>query len=317
VDVVLAGRGGSLRDCRDLLLRAGFEVGAGLDTSEKCPVVLGESPALFPQALQVLEAGRHLLLADPAGLSAHQLAGLLAVRRPRQAFYIWSERRGHPAYRLISGLIRTDVAGWRPRYARHVSFEDQRSTAGGLRWLTWDSLAIVLELLDAQPEAVSASAAASAIRGSPEFLSLRLEFAGGALAFLQLGLNQTLGRRETIVVGEERTALINELERERPITLYEGRAISDRRLAPCSAPSASELARRQCVAFLQGAAGPAKAQREADLWLHVSSCWQAVETSLAEQGARVELDEPEAALRVISGRLAAGGSTTPLVRLVS
>ena len=122
-DVSIIGGGDAARSCDDLLSRAGFEIRRTLDPEDGdlCPVILGDTPAAFAAARQLLGAERHLLLASPTSFSASQLSALLASRHARQALFVWSERRFHPGYHLVRGLIEADPATWQPRYVHHTS----------------------------------------------------------------------------------------------------------------------------------------------------------------------------------------------------
>ncbi len=318
MDVVVVGAGPAARECLDLLTQAGFEVGSDLAQDERCPVVLGDVSHPFSQALQILEAGRHLLIANPAVLSPSQLASLLASRRPRQALFLWSERRQHPAYRLVAGLVRTDENGWAPRYLRLSAFSIERPTAALLRWRACESVALALELAGAEPQALSASQPPSPWRGSPDFLSLNLDL-GGVSAFLEVGLGEAVGRFETVLAANDRKAYVDELDTRVPVRLVDDgeSALSAGRWVSCPAPGRSELARRQCLAFLEGATAPARSQAEAGLWLTAIACWQAVEASLAAQGAQASVMQPSTAVRrVISSRGAVAASATPPLRIV-
>ncbi|HEY7268319.1 MAG TPA: hypothetical protein VH951_00700, partial [Dehalococcoidia bacterium] len=161
MDIVLAGSGSPLRQCGELLRTAGFVVGHDPDGDERCPVILGDVPHLFAQALQLIQAGRHLLIANPLALSAPQLASLLAARRGRQALFVWSERRQHPAFRLVSGLIRSDDGAWRPRYLRQSAFCAERPTAASLHWRTAEALTILLDLAGGEPLRLAAQRSVS------------------------------------------------------------------------------------------------------------------------------------------------------------
>ncbi len=318
MDVVVAGAGPAARECLGLLTQAGFEVGSDLAQDERCPVVLGEVSHPFSQALQILEARRHLLIANPAALSPSQLASLLASRRPRQALYLWSERRQHPAYHLVAGLVRTDENGWAPRYLRLSAFGTERPTAALLRWRACESVALALELAGAEPQAVIASQSQGPWRGSADFLALNLDF-GDVGAFVEVALGEALARFETVLAANDRKAYVDELDTRVPVRLVDDgeSALSAGRWVSCAAPGRSELARRQCLAFLEGATAPARSQAEADVWLSAIACWQAVEASLAAQGAQAAVTQPSAAaLRVISGRGAVAASAAPPLRIV-
>ena len=66
-DVTIIGSGNAARACADVLVQAGFRLHHAFDAedSDRSPVVLGEVQGMFSMARQVVESGRHLLLASP------------------------------------------------------------------------------------------------------------------------------------------------------------------------------------------------------------------------------------------------------------
>jgi len=319
VDIVLAGQGQPLSDCEQLLTRAGFDAGRDLAADDRCPVILGDVAHPFSQALQLIEAGRHLLVANPVAMSPSQLASLLAARKPRQAVFVWNERRHHPAYRLLANLIRSDETGWRPRYIRQTVVSAERPTAALLRWRAYEAIALVIELVGREPQQVSATGATSTWRGCLDMIAISMEFAG-AQAFLHVGLGEGLEARETALAAHDRRAYVNELNSTTPVRLSDDGedAAGGSRTVSCPSPSASELARRQCLAYLDAIANPARCQAEADLWLSTIGAWQATEASIAAAGTPAAVIEPmAAALRVHTGRGLQAASAPPPLKVVS
>ena len=78
-DVTIVSGGLVARTCDALLGRAGFDVHRAIevDADARCPVILGETQSAFAVAKQILNAGRHLLVASPASMTAGQLTALL------------------------------------------------------------------------------------------------------------------------------------------------------------------------------------------------------------------------------------------------
>ncbi|HXH22528.1 MAG TPA: hypothetical protein VNN10_10890, partial [Dehalococcoidia bacterium] len=281
------------------------------------PVILGEMPHLFTEALQLVEAGRHVLVAAPQPFSAQQIATLLAARQPRQAVFLWSERRYHPAYRLLTGLAASDEAAWRPRYVRQTYLGRERPSGSLLRWRTMESLAVVLGLCADEPQRLRAAASENPSRGAIDYVSISIEFTDSK-GFLEVGLGEAIGRQEATIAAHDRRACIDELNPSVPIRIADDDDFTPRaaRSVLCPAPSARELARLQCLAFLEATASLARSQAEAALWLKASACWQAIEASLAARGLPVEVVEPTGALRVLKGRGLTAPAPMPQLRVV-
>jgi hypothetical protein len=319
VDIIVSGQGEALENCRRLLTLAGFDIGYEVSADHNCPAVVGEIPHLYSQALQLVEAGKDLLLTHPQSLSAAQQASLLAARKPRQALFFWHERRFHPAYRLVSGLIRSDDGGWSPRALRHSTMSAERPSATNLRWLTCEVLALLAELAASQPKRASAHAIYSPWRGASDFLSATIEFEDST-AVLEVGLGEGKSTRETVVAAYDRKAYIDELDAAVPLRLSDDAAAAGAgmRTIACQPLGTEELARQQCVAFLEAQTNGAKCEAEADRWRSVLSCWQTIQESLEAGGAPMEVREPVASgLRVLSGRSLRAVPHVPVLRVVS
>ena len=318
-DIVVAGSGMAARLSSEVLAAAGFRVGSeDSGANDRCPLILGQSAEAFGTAWQAVESGRHVLLAQPAALSPNQLATILAARGPRQALFVWGERRFHPAYRLLAGLIQAGDATWQPRYVRSTTFSAERPSTVLMRWRTIESLALVLDLLGASPASVSASAALNVGCGAPDFYSLSLDLTT-TTAFLNVALGEGAERRETVLAAPGRKAYIDEMNQTVPIRLIDDDPPTDpggaARWVSCPSPSPAELARQQCLAFLEAAERPALAAAETDTWLRTLAAWRAAEASLGAGSVRVDVREPAASgLRVITGGAQGAPLTTPRLR---
>ena len=318
-DIVVAGSGTAARLSGEVLAVAGFRVGSEASGGTgRCPLILGQSAEAFVTAWQAVESGRHVLLAHPAALSPGQLATILAARAPRQALFIWGERRFHPAYRLVAGLVQAGDATWQPRYLRNTTYSAERPTTALMRWRTIESLALVFDLLGASPASVSASGAPNVGCGAPDFYSLSLDLTT-TTAFLSVALGEGTERRETVLAAPARKAYIDEMNQTVPVRLVDDDPPTDpggaARWVSCPSPSPAELARQQCLAFLEATERPALAATETDTWQRALAAWRAAEASLSAGSARVDVREPAASgLRVITGGGQGAPSTSPRLR---
>ncbi len=318
-DIAVTGSGLAVRECRDVLERAGWRVATELRDGQGCPVILGEAPYLFQTALRVIEEGRHLLLASPAALSPIQLDTLIGARKRRQALFIWNERRFHPGFKLVHGLVESKDPAWEPRYLRLTTLTPERPSAGALRWRVMEVVALALQLIG-EPARSVASLESGPARGGPDFCSIALEF-DAARAFVHVGLGEGLERRETMVAATDRKAYIDEVNQTVPVRLIDDthspEAGGAARWVSCPSPSASELARQQCLAFLSATQDGALTEAEIELWSRAARAWRAVEASLAEGGRPVSVPEGESrGLRVIEGRGQSSSPRAPSLRVV-
>jgi hypothetical protein len=289
--------------------RAGFQVRHALDLEDgdRSPVILGECAPAFAMARQALETGRHLLVACPASMAPERLALLYGSRRRAQSLFVWNERRYHPGYHFVNSLTEAD-ATWRPRYLRLETLCLEPPASGLTRWRVLESLALLLGLTTESPLAVAATEQPNPLRNAPDLVSLRLSFPEME-AFLQLGMGEAIERRETLIGAGARKAYVDELNQSVPLRLVEDEtrapSMKQARWLSCPAPTPDELARQQCLAFLDATLKQDLVQREAGLWLKALAVLQAVGRSLEEEGALAPVtagQEAEPRFRLIQGQ---------------
>jgi len=262
------------------------------------------------------------MLAAPAAFSAPQIETLFGRRGPKQAFCLWSERRYHPAHRLVCGLVDSDEQAWRIRYVRQTTQLADRPAGAVLRWRALESLGVILGYANSAPLKVAAAGTESARRGCIDQESLVLTFED-IDAYVQVSLGEAIERRETVVAAADRKAYIDELNPSVPVRLIDDEPLADAR-AParwvsCPSPDASELARQQCLAFLEATQRPAQAEAEAALWSRALATWRAAEASLASGGAPAPVTElAPGRFQVLPGgaRPAPSGGSAPILRVV-
>lgn len=305
IDVTIIGEGTAVRACTELLAAAGFGLRRtfDFDSKDRSPIILGDIPAAWNVARQCVDSGRHLLIANPAQFTPERLGLLYESRRRAQALYLWSTRRYHPGYRFLVSLLESDTS-WRPRYLRHESLFTEQAAPGFATWALAETAALVLLLTGEAPLNVAANGAANPMRNTHELLCLALD-TPSLRAFLQVGLGEAVERRETFIAGERRRILIDELATSPPI-----RVISDDptattaapRLLSTTPPSAREMARQQCLAFLDSTLHPDHTSMEAHLWTRAFAVLVAARQSMLDNGAATpvqERDSEAARLRVI------------------
>ncbi|HLF72506.1 MAG TPA: hypothetical protein VI759_10180 [Dehalococcoidia bacterium] len=305
-DVTIIGGGNAARDADELLTRAGFPLRHAfeLEPGDRNPIILGEAPNAFAVARQAVDQGRHLLVAAPQNFTPERLAYLVQARKKNQAVSIWSERRFHPGYHFVGGLIEADEA-WRPRYLRMQTLSMETTTHALADWLTLESIALVIGLAGQAPLSVAANQKQNATRTAPDLLDLTVDF-GGIEVFLQVGLGEALERRETLLAGTDRKALVDELNQNTPIRIVEDvpDSSSAARWLSCKAPTPEELARQQVLSFLDATIKQDLAQAEGDVWLRSLAAIEAMERSLVENGiaSPVLIREEGQRFRVVPGR---------------
>lgn len=297
IDITIIGAGTVARACSDLLSAAGFGLRRTFefDNDDRSPIILGEIPAALNIARQAVEAGRHLMVANPSLFSPERLALLYETRRKAQALYLWSGRRYHPSYRFVGGLIESDPI-WQPRYIRQETLLADPPGVGLANWTLVEATALVIGLTGSVPRGASASAAANPLRNANELMSVTVNFPY-TLAFVQVGLGEAVERRETLIAATGRKAFVDELNPSVPVRLItddlRNEAANSTRWLSTAAPTTEEMARQQCLAFLDSTLHPVQTQDEAALWTQAFAVVDAARLSLAKGGVETPVEHLE------------------------
>jgi hypothetical protein len=296
IDITIIGGGSAVRACTDLLTSAGFGLRRTFefDNEDRSPIILGELPAAHQTARQAVDSGRHLLIANPSQFSPERLELLFDGRRRAQALFLWSTRRYHPSYRFVSSLIESDST-WQPRHLRHETLLTETASAGVANWTLLESAALVADIAGASAESVAASGAANPMRNANELMNLAIEFPS-LRAFITIGLGEAVERRETLIAGQHRRVFLDELNHSVPVRLLSddhGGEHPAARWLSTNAPSAEEMARQQCLAFLDSTLNPNQTVDEAMTWQLALAIVAASRQSLISSGAPMPVEQPD------------------------
>ncbi len=303
-DVTVLGGGDEARISSDMLARAGFAVQHAfeLDPRDPSPVIIGEVSGALHVAREAVEQGRHVLIAATHFLTPERLAGLFDIRRRSQALFVWNARRYHPGFRLVSSLIETD-SGWQPRYLRHESLSMDAPSAPSVRWSSLEAIALVTALANDEPQIATASSLINARRNAPDLVTMKVAYKN-VEALVVVGLGEGIERHETLIAAPTRKVLVDGLSHSAPVRVIDDEALYEpvARWLSCPTASPHELARQQCIAFLEATAQPSCAKQEAAMWLRSLATLDAVERSLASEGAGmlVRAEMPQPAIRVLT-----------------
>lgn len=284
VDVTIIGTGPRVDDCVGVLSRAGFYLRYAdtIEPDNASPIILGELPGAFQLAREAVSAGRHILITNARVLRVERFSQLLEQRRPAQALFAWNERRVHPGYKLLTGLIETD-ATWHPRYLRHEMLNMEPATSPALRWRALESLLVLEPLIRQTPRRVTATTVLNPKRNAPDLLSFSVSYRD-VESYLVIGMGEPVERHETLVAADTRKAFIDELSHGTPIRIIDEDTTNSHgsRWVSYATPTSDELARLQCTAFLEATLHAGRARDDAGSWLTALSILAAVEESIAK-----------------------------------
>lgn len=293
-DVTIIGGGTAARTSGEVLTRAGFTLHRSFEfeDTDRSPVILGEVPCAARIAREEADSGRHLLIANPIAIAPDRLSRLFEQRHKAQSIFLWSERRYHPSYHFASTLLKTD-ATWRPRYLRHETLLREQPSPGLVHWSLSEALSLVASIAGSKPLAVSATGVHNPRRNAIDHFSLSLTFRDLS-AFIEVGLGEAFERRETLIAAENRKAFIDELNRSVPLRLISDDRRSDplgaARWLSCGTSTPEEMARQQCLAFLDATQKQGLAQDEASLWTDAFATINAADESFNRNGAEMPVN---------------------------
>ena len=304
VDVTIIGGGARARDCGEVLFRSGFSLAHSfeVDTGSASPIVLGEMQGGYQLAREAVTAGRHLLIADPLILTPERLTLLLEHRQPGQALFVWSDRRCHAGYRFMAGLRESDNT-WRPRYIRQEVLSTEHPTSALFRWRILEALALFNGIAQQEPKSVSATSIVNRKRNAPDLASLAIQY-GDIEAELMVGLGEAIERRETLLASDTRKVYVDELNASMPIRIIDDEPVSanSARWLSSMAPSSEELARQQCIGFLDATVQNHLSADEAVLWNRSLAMLASMEQSFAQHGpVDVVVREESSRFRTVGG----------------
>jgi hypothetical protein len=169
-----------------------------------------------------------------------------------------------------------------------------------------EAVSLVTSLARNEPLHLSASSVENSKRNAPDFISMSLTFPD-LEAFVHVGVGEAIERRETLLAASNRKAYVDELNQSMPVRIVQDESqpqTGSARWLSCPSPTAEELIRQQCLAFLDATMKTSQAQDEARLWLHTIGCMDAMEQSLRADGApfKVAMGRESPRFRLILGR---------------
>ena len=262
-------------------------------------VVLATPPSThYALARRAVEAGKHVFVEAPLALEGEQADELVRLAE-------WRGRRlvtghvllFHPAVAALEASLAKGELGdvyylWSQRLGPARSRRD-----GSVLWdFAAHDVSLASHLLGDEPVEVAAHGDAFAQPGVTDAVTATLTFATGIKAHLHLSRLEATPTRRFAVVGSRRTAVFDDVEVERKLTLYDrdpGGAVVSPRLA------AEEPLRRECEAFLQAVRAPGAADPGAREAAAVVSALEALQRSLDRDGAAQQVGDSTLAPGVV------------------
>jgi predicted dehydrogenase len=282
-------------------------------------VVIATPPTTHAElALEALRKDKHVFVEKPLALNARDADRVTAeAERRNRCLLVGHVLLHHPAIRKLKELVETNELGdVYYLYANRQNLGKVRSDENALWSLGPHDIAVLLYLLDDQPVEVSARGDCYLQEGVADVVFCHLRFATGITAHLHLSWLDPHKFRKLTVVGSKRMAVVDDMENERKLTIYESNAFVPPKAdfgeyvqvrfgdIVCPRLSNDEPLRLECEHFIAGirSSTPALASsREGSAVVHVL---EALQSSLDRGGATVRLGQDS---RIVSPALAIAG----------
>lgn len=271
-------------------------------------VVVATPPITHAElALQALRQDKHVFVEKPLALNSRDAdrVSAEAARRDR-CLLVGHVLLHHPAVRKLKELVETNELGdVYYLYANRQNLGKVRRDENALWSLGPHDIAVLLYLLDDQPVEVSARGDCYLQEGVADVVFCHLRFATGITAHLHLSWLDPHKFRKLTVVGSKRMAVVDDMENERKLTIYESNALVQPKDnfgeyvqvrfgdIVCPRLPSDEPLRLECehfIATIRSSAPARGSSREGSAVVHVL---EALQSSLERGGATVRLDRAD------------------------
>jgi predicted dehydrogenase len=202
-----------------------------LDDDELDAVAIATpSPTHGELVQRALEADKHVFVEKPLAMSGDQADQLVRFAEERsRSLMVGHVLLFHPAVRKLKELIELGELGELfYLYGNRQNLGKHRKDENALWSLGSHDVSVLLYLLEDQPIEVSARGESYVQSGIHDVVFCYLRFATGISAHMHLSWLDPHKMRRLTAVGSERMAVIDDMETERKLTIYERSATSRR-----------------------------------------------------------------------------------------
>jgi predicted dehydrogenase len=211
---------------------AGFAPNArklrGLDEALAQPdidAVVLATPAVAhaAHARQALEAGKHVFVEKPLALNAADADEVVrAAERAQRTLMVGHIMLYHPVVERMKTMVKSGELGWLLYlYAVRVNLGTLRRDENALWSLGPHDISIVLHLLEATPQSVSARGGAYLQKNIHDVAFLNLRFATGVMAQIQLSWLDPRKERRLTVVGSRKMVEFDDVHPVEKLRIYD------------------------------------------------------------------------------------------------
>jgi predicted dehydrogenase len=237
------------------------------DESVEAVVVATPVPTHYELARRALEAGKHVFVEKPPAMRGAEMEELCELAEERNRVLMPGHLLlYHPGVQKLKEIVDSGELGEVLYvYGNRQNLGTFRTNENALWSLGVHDLSVLLYLIQEEPSEVRAHGNAFLSRGVEDVVFCYLRFPSGKMAHMHLSWLDPHKIRRITVVGNERMAVFDDMERDRKITVYDNwRTRTGDIYSPNVDPT--EPLRRECEHFLRLVAGegsPHKVARDA------------------------------------------------------
>ena len=237
------------------------------DDSVEAVVVATPVPTHYELARRALEAGKHVFVEKPPAMRGAEMEDLCELAEERGRVLMPGHLLlYHPGVQKLKEIVDSGELGEVLYvYGNRQNLGTFRTNENALWSLGVHDLSVLLYLIDEEPSEVRAHGNAFLSRGVEDVVFCYLRCPSGKMAHMHLSWLDPHKIRRITVVGNERMAVFDDMERERKITVYDNWRT---RTGDIYSPTvdATEPLQRECEHFLRlvvGDGAPHKVARDA------------------------------------------------------
>jgi predicted dehydrogenase len=237
------------------------------DDAVEAVVIATPVPTHYELARRALEAGKHVFVEKPPAMRGAELEELCELAEERGRVLMPGHLLlYHPGVRRLKEIVDSGELGdVLYVYGNRQNLGTFRTNENALWSLGVHDLSVLLFLIQEEPSEVRAHGNAFLSEGVEDVVFCYLRFPSGKMAHMHLSWLDPHKIRRITVVGNDRMAVFDDMERERKITVYDNWRT---RTGDIYSPNVdtTEPLRLECGHFLQLVAGdgdPHKAARDA------------------------------------------------------
>jgi predicted dehydrogenase len=251
------------------------------DETVEAVVIATPVPTHYELARRALEAGKHVFVEKPPAMRAAEMEDLCDVAEERRRVLMPGHLLlYHPGVRKLKEIVDSGELGdVLYVYGNRQNLGTFRTNENALWSLGVHDLSVLLFLIDEEPSDVRAHGSAFLNSGVEDVVFCYLRFPSGKMAHMHLSWLDPHKIRRITVVGNERMAVFDDMERERKITVYDNWRT---RTGDVYSPKVdlTEPLRLECRHFLRLVAGEGDSLRAARDGLVVVRALEQLQASL-------------------------------------